>query len=655
MVQKPKSKGIISMKKGVLLFVALFMIAGSIYALPSYTGLRGLNRTVDAKPIGAGEFSIALFSFLGVSNDTRTAQLSGGAQDVTDTEYNGTWYITAGVGLSDKIEIAGRVSYVWNCLSREEVEGRQDLVGGRNENDDGFSEANFFLKYSFNPESDFVIGIMPWVGFGVYEGGDSPYVTNYNQFDGIWYPEQAMFEMRRPMIGSNFSAGADLLASMDLHPVVLHANLGYHYFKQNFQFTDFRYGTGDSVDIDMDVEDPVLHVAMGIEYPMNGLTLFAEAEWRHFLDRDFEDGNGKRYDDMIIIQPGLRFPISGGFSCDIVGAFGLDTFDPNWSDLGHHIYQNGGTPTNETRADFAPFPEGYYPSWGVGVNLMYSGSIAAAPGTAIMSGTVTDASTGEALEGTVAFPGTATESAASDPGTGFYSAELPEGNVSVAVNAPGYIGASETVQIDGGADFSRNFALQPEPGTIMGSVTDIETGIAISSATVTATDDPAASDRTGTDGLYEINVDEGSCTVSAAATGYLSATETVDALSGDLVTLDFQLQSVAFEPIYFIVNQYNIQSEYTSILEAIAQNIIANGLSVQISGYADDDYTEEYNQTLSENRAKAVFDYLIDNGVSASSLTTIGYGENRPAVPNTSEANKALNRRAEFMVLRIIN
>ena len=643
------------MKKGLLLFTTLLLVSGSLMALPSYSGLRGLNRTVDAKPIGSGEFSIALFSFLGLSNDTRTAQLSGGAQDVTDTEYNGTWHITAGVGLSEKFEIAGRVTYVWNCLHREYVEGREDLIGGQNENDDGFSEASLFLKYSFNPESDLVFGIMPWAGFGIYSGGDSPYVTNYNQFDGVWYPDQPMFEMRRPMIGSDLSAGIDLLASMDLHPVVIHANLGYHYFKQNFQYTDHRYGTSDTVAVDMDVEDPVLHVAMGVEYPMDGLTLFAEAEWRHFLDRDFEDGNGERYDDMIIVQPGLRFPISGGFSCDIVGAFGLDTFDPEWSDLGHRFFQAGGNPTDETRADFAPFPGGYYPSMGVGVNLMYSGTIRKAPDTGIMSGTVTDAHTGEAIEATVAFPGEAIEPAGSDSETGFYSAELPEGDVTVAVSSPGYIGVSETVQVEGGADFSRNYALQPEPGTVIGSVTDIETGIAISGATVTATDDTAASDRTGTDGLYEFNVDEGSWSVTASASGYLGATETMDVLSGDVVSIDFQLQSVVFEPVYFIVNKYNIQSEYYSLLGDIADAIIANGLSVQISGYADDDYTEEYNQTLSENRAEAVFDYLVDLGVSASSLSTIGYGESMPAFPNTSEANKALNRRAEFVVLTITN
>ncbi|MCD4775476.1 MAG: OmpA family protein [Candidatus Aegiribacteria sp.] len=642
------------MKKGSLIIAAILLISCSAMALPSYSGLRGLNRTVDAKTIGAGEFSLALFSFLGMSNDTRTAQLAGGAEEVTDTEYNGTWYITAGYGLSEKVEVAGRVSYIWNCLSRDYIPGREDLEGGENENDDGFSEASFFLKYAIDSSGDLRIGLMPWAGFSIYNGGDNPYVTNYNQYDGVWYPEQPMFEMRRPMIGTNLSAGADLLVSLDLHPVVVHTNIGYHYFKQNFQFTDHRYGTSDSVAVDMDVEDPVFHLAVGFEYPMNKTILFAEAEWRHFMKRDYEDGNGQDYDDMIIVQPGIRFPFASGFAFDVVGAFALDNFDPEWSDLGHHAYQAGGSPTEAYRANYAPFPEGYYSSWGVGVNLMYSSDLREGPGSAVMSGTIIDAVTGEFLEATVAFPGTAVQPAISDPETGYYSVEVPEGSIAVAVNASGYTESTETIQVSGGHDISQDYALQPTPCTIMGSVTDIETGTAISRATVIAPDVPV-SDMTGNDGLYEFDLDEGNWTITASASGYLGASESVDFLSGDLVVLDFQLQSVAFEPIYFIVNQFNIQPEYKTILNSIAEEIIANGLTVQISGHSDSDYTEEYNQTLSENRAMAVYDYLVDHGVSASSLTTVGYGETRPAVPNASAANKALNRRAEFVVETISN
>lgn len=643
------------MKKGLMLFSVLLIISAGAFALPSYTGLRGLNRTVDAKPIGAGEFSVALFSFLGVSNDTRTAQLSGEAVDVTDTEYNGTWYLTTAFGLGDKFEMAGRVSYVWNNLARESVEGRES----QSDQDDGFSQAHLYLKYGTDlSDGNFWIGIMPFAGFRMYDGGDSPYVTNYSEFDGVWYHGQPMFEMRRPMIGTNFSAGADLLMSLDMKPVVWHTNVGYHYFKQNFQFTDYRYGTGESVDVDMDVDDAVLHLATGFEYPMEGLTLFAEAEWRYFLDRDFEAGNDERYDDMIIIQPGLRFPIGTGLAMDVVGGFSIDNFDPEWSDLGHHAYQAGEEPTEEYRANFAPFPDGYYPSWGVGVNLMYSSDLIEDQGIGIMSGTVTNSFSGEAIEATVAFPGAAVDAAASDRETGFYVAEVPEGSVNVSVNAPGYVEETATVQVMAGQEFTRDFALDPVKN-VSGTITDIETGLPVV-GTVALGDDREITASSGSNGFYRIYVPDGQWILTASANGYLPASETVDVFDAQEMTVDFQLQSVAveegqvlsFDNIYFDVNSATIKRESYPVLDEVVDILNANpNAQVRIAGHTDSDGAESYNQTLSEERAESVFNYLVSKGIDARRLTTVGYGETRPVVPNTSAANKAMNRRIEFEVI----
>ena len=72
---------------------------------------------------------------------------------------------------------------------------------------------------------------------------------------------------------------------------------------------------------------------------------------------------------------------------------------------------------------------------------------------------------------------------------------------------------------------------------------------------------------------------------------------------------------------------------------------------IQIAGHTDSDGSESYNQTLSEQRAASVKNYLVDNGISASRLSTIGFGENLPVVSNGSAANKAMNRRIEFTVL----
>ena len=60
---------------------------------------------------------------------------------------------------------------------------------------------------------------------------------------------------------------------------------------------------------------------------------------------------------------------------------------------------------------------------------------------------------------------------------------------------------------------------------------------------------------------------------------------------------------------------------------------------------------EAYNQTLSEQRAQSVMDYLVSQGVDASRLESRGYGESKPIAPNDTPANLQKNRRIELTVL----
>ncbi len=640
------------MKKSFLTLAVLLALAAGAYALPSYSGLRGLNRTVDAKPIGAHEFSLALFSFLGFSEDTRTANLSGEYVDVTDTEHNGTWHLTTAVGLGDKFELAGRVSYVWNSLSRGSTEGHEERSGS--ESDKGFSEAAFALKYGFNPGGGGVwMGIAPFVGLSMYDETNA-YVVNNGQYDGIWRQGRPMFEMRRPMLGSDFSAGADFLFSVDMKSMAWHTNVGYHYFKQHFQFTDHNYTTGDTVAVDMYVEDPVLHLATGIEFPMDSWTIFAEAEWRRFLDRDFEAGNGERYDDMFLIQPGMRFALGSGYAMDLVGGFSFDNFDPEWSDLGHRAFQGTAIPSNEYRANFAPFPHGYYPQWGVGLNLMYSSDFNKGPAYALMSGTVTDVETGKPLEASLNFPGTAVIAVVSDGTTGFYEVELPEGEAEIVVTSPGYVEYLATVTVAGDEAVVMNFELKPVKN-VTGTVTDMETGEPLQ-ATVSYGGGIAT--VAGTDGTYAITVPEGRWTLTATMNGYRPAEQEIIVSGDSKLTVDFQLETfregrvLSFDNIYFDSGSATIKRESYAILNEVVEILKANpNAKILIAGHTDSDGSEAYNQTLSEQRAQAVFDYLVEHGISADRLSTVGYGESRPVAPNTSPENKAKNRRIEFVVI----
>lgn len=73
-----------------------------------------------------------------------------------------------------------------------------------------------------------------------------------------------------------------------------------------------------------------------------------------------------------------------------------------------------------------------------------------------------------------------------------------------------------------------------------------------------------------------------------------------------------------------------------------------NNVDILIEGHTDNIGTVEYNQGLSERRAKSVGDSLInDYGIEQERVSTVGYSENRPLVPNNSKENRAKNRRIE--------
>lgn len=72
--------------------------------------------------------------------------------------------------------------------------------------------------------------------------------------------------------------------------------------------------------------------------------------------------------------------------------------------------------------------------------------------------------------------------------------------------------------------------------------------------------------------------------------------------------------------------------------------------NIEIIGHTDDKGTDAYNQGLSERRASSVGAYLRSNGISSSRITTRGMGESDPKVANDTEANRAENRRVEFVI-----
>ena len=71
-------------------------------------------------------------------------------------------------------------------------------------------------------------------------------------------------------------------------------------------------------------------------------------------------------------------------------------------------------------------------------------------------------------------------------------------------------------------------------------------------------------------------------------------------------------------------------------------------VSVKIEGHTDNVGSKEYNQKLSERRAKSVANYLIDKGVEKERVTTEGFGFSKPIASNKTAEGRAKNRRTEI-------
>jgi peptidoglycan-associated lipoprotein len=102
--------------------------------------------------------------------------------------------------------------------------------------------------------------------------------------------------------------------------------------------------------------------------------------------------------------------------------------------------------------------------------------------------------------------------------------------------------------------------------------------------------------------------------------------------------------------IYFDFDTANIQPQYSEVLSAHARRLVANpDMSVRLEGHADERGSREYNIGLGERRAQAVRQALMLQGVSSVQITTVSYGEERPAATGSDEEAWALNRRVEII------
>jgi outer membrane protein OmpA-like peptidoglycan-associated protein len=167
-----------------------------------------------------------------------------------------------------------------------------------------------------------------------------------------------------------------------------------------------------------------------------------------------------------------------------------------------------------------------------------------------------------------------------------------------------------------------------------------------------------------TDGRYEVVLPlNGKFGFYAKADNFIAENQNIDTHNrneNDVVECDLYLipmevgRTVRLNNIFFDFDKATLRPESHAELNRILPFFEQYpGLRVELSGHTDSRGTDEYNEHLSDARAKSVRSYLINNGLHPSRAEAIGYGEQQPVADNESDEGRQLNRRVEFKILEI--
>lgn len=206
-------------------------------------------------------------------------------------------------------------------------------------------------------------------------------------------------------------------------------------------------------------------------------------------------------------------------------------------------------------------------------------------------------------------------------------------------------------------------------GVVKGRILDKTTGKPIEGVTVSASDYVQVT--TDANGYYTLEgVPAGLVSLKAYKAGYNGEVEIFDLFNGGTNQQDLRLTprekensdvmqaelnksgKAVLYGIYFDVNKYDLKPNSIETLEALLKLLNNNPTKrFQISGHTDSDGSNASNLTLSQNRAEAVVNWLVEKGISRSRVQPKGFGETKPTASNQTPSGKALNRRVEIEVL----
>ncbi|MEO6418988.1 MAG: OmpA family protein [Polyangiaceae bacterium] len=254
----------------------------------------------------------------------------------------------------------------------------------------------------------------------------------------------------------------------------------------------------------------------------------------------------------------------------------------------------------------------------------------------------------------------------------FTTQELPEGSYNFALKADGFKDATCAGSLKGGQDVQIDCPLEalPRVGSIVGHVKDAETQAGIGGATIKLTDSAKQVTDLVADSAGNFRAERiapGTASFSVEADGYMALVQPNDIKVRTENAVDLLVRKrpknalvnvgkteiTMKQQIQFATDSAVILPESLQLMTEIADAMIRTPRikRVEIQGHTDNTGTADHNKILSEQRAEAVRSWLTQHGVDPGRLVARGFGQEKPLVPNVTTANKARNRRVQFIIL----
>jgi outer membrane protein OmpA-like peptidoglycan-associated protein len=196
---------------------------------------------------------------------------------------------------------------------------------------------------------------------------------------------------------------------------------------------------------------------------------------------------------------------------------------------------------------------------------------------------------------------------------------------------------------------------------ITGKVVDVETSQEINGAKIQMLDlkdkNRVVYSETPKYGIFNTNVPrKGDYRVNVTASGYYDYSESFSNVGDTLMVYMMRERksgSFVLENIFFDFDKSDLLPESNAELDKLAEFLTENNeVNILITGHTDSKGSDEYNMRLSDRRAKAVLEALVERGIARERLTAEGRGETQPRCPaNDTDECRAENRRIEYEIL----